>query len=276
LIIACIINTLLDIFFVYNLNMGVFGAALATVVSQFLSGAACLLFAIRTNEYFKLTKEDMQPDRLIIGKSVKLGVPLSMQFALIAISCMALQRVVNGYGPIAVAAFTATSRVEQVIHLPYQTLGASMSTFSGQNFGAKKYDRVRQGLIKGIIMMVIFSVLMLPVMQLGGETIVKIFVNDKDVIEMGAHALRLTSYFYVSLGMIYVVRGVMTGVGDGVFALQNGVVEVIGRLIFPRPFTMIPAWGLWGIWWSVGATWTVSGATALLRYYRHGKKIGIR
>ena len=68
----------------------------------------------------------------------------------------------------------------------------------------------------------------------------------------------------------------MTGVGDGVFALQNGIVEVIGRLVFPLVFTMIPVMGLWGIWWSVGATWTISGAAAYARYIRHGKKVGIR
>ena len=276
LIFSCILNAGLDIFFVYNLNMGVFGAALATVLSQFIAGATCLGFAIKTNEYFRLSREDLIMDRVIILKAVKLGVPLSMHFALIAISCMALQKVVNGYGSTAVAAFTATSRVEQVIHQPYQTLGASMSTFSGQNYGARKNDRVKSGLYKGLIMMAIFSALMLPVMQFGGRTIVRIFVSDADVIQMGAHALRLTSYFYVSLGMIYVVRGVMTGVGDGVFALQNGVVEVIGRFVFPVLFTAIPIMGLWGIWWSVGATWTISGIAAFVRYYRYGKRLGIR
>lgn len=276
LIISCLINVVLDVFFVYNLSMGVFGAALATVISQFLSGAACLIFAFKTNEYFKLKRDDLKPDRNISVKAIKLGVPLSMQFALIAVSCMALQRVVNGYGEVAVAAFTATSRVEQVIHQPYQTLGASLSTFSGQNYGAKKNERVLTGFCKSLVMMVVFSLLMLPVMQYGGHAIVRIFVDDEAVIEMGAKALQLTSYFYVALGMIYVVRGVLNGVGDAVFALENGIVEVIGRFIFPVAFTMIPACGVWGIWWSVGATWTISGGTALIRYIRYGKRIGIR
>jgi len=275
LIFSCIINAGMDVFFVYNLGLGVFGAALATVISQFLAGASCLIFAIRTNEYFKLGREDLHPDRAITAATVKLGVPLSLQFSLIAISCMALQRVVNGYGPIAVAAFTATSRVEQVIHQPYQTLGASMSTFTGQNYGAGKYERVVQGFKKGLVIMAAFSVLMLPLMQFGGSAIVRLFVDDTDVINMGARALQITSYFYVSLGVIYVTRGVLTGMGDGVFALQNGIVEVIGRLIFPISFTMIPALGVWGIWWSVAATWTISGLTALIRYRNYGRKIGI-
>ncbi|MBR5360346.1 MAG: MATE family efflux transporter, partial [Lachnospiraceae bacterium] len=169
----------------------------------------------------------------------------------------------------------ATSRVEQVIHQPYQTLGASMSTFTGQNFGAGKYDRVKEGLRKGINILIGFSLLMLPLMQFGGRAIVGLFVEDASVIEMGAKALRISSYFYAALGMIYVVRGVLTGVGDGVFALQNGIVEVIGRFIFPVALTMIPALGVWGIWWSVAATWVISAITAFIRYRHYGKRIGI-
>ena len=129
LIFSCILNAGLDILFVYTFDMGVIGAGIATVISQFISGAASLVFAWKTNEYFRLTKEDMQPDTDIIESAVKLGVPLSMQFALIAVSCMALQRVVNDFGETAVSAFTAGSRIEQVIHQPYQTLGASLATF---------------------------------------------------------------------------------------------------------------------------------------------------
>ena len=266
LIFSCLLNTGLDLFFVCELNMGVFGAAFATVVSQLISGAACLVFAFKTNEYFKLDREHMKPDRDMISRSLKLGIPLSMQFAMISISCMVLQRVVNGFGAIAVAAFTATSRIEMVIHQPYQTLGQSLSTFCGQNYGAKKNDRVVLGLKKGTILMVIFSLIMLPVMQFFCEPIIKIFVEDNEVIAMGAQALRITSLFYVFLGVIYVVRGVLNGIGDSVFAFINGVVEVACRLIFPALMTAMPIMGLWGIWWSVGVTWFISGLTAYLRY----------
>ncbi len=276
LIISCFINAFLDVIFVCVLHMGVFGAAFATVISQFLSGASCLIFAFKTNEYFSFTKEQARPDKFLIKRTIKLGVPLSLQFALIAISCMALQRVVNGYGPVAVAAFTATSRVEQVIHQPYQTVGASLSTFSGQNYGAKKNDRVVIGLKKCMLIMAVFSLLMLPVIRFGGDAIVSLFVKDSEVIAMGGAALRITSYFYICLGTIYVIRSVLTGTGDAVFALQNGIVEVICRLTIPLLFTMIPIMGVWGIWWSVGATWTISGLTAVIRYFDYGKKIGLR
>ena len=273
LIFSCLLNTILDLFFVTRLHMGVAGAAFATVVSQLISGAACLVFAFKTNEYFKLDREHMRPDRDMISRALKLGIPLSMQFAMISISCMVLQRVVNGFGAVAVAAFTATSRIEMVIHQPYQTLGQSLSTYCGQNYGAKKNDRVVLGLKKGTLLMVIFSIIMLPVMQLFCEPIIRIFVEDNEVIAMGAQAIRITSLFYVFLGVIYVVRGVLNGIGDSVFAFINGVVEVICRLIFPALMTAMPIMGLWGIWWSVGVTWFISGLTAYLRYVWYKRKL---
>ena len=192
---------------------------------------------------------------------------------MIAISCMALQRVVNSFGAIAVAAFTATGRIEQVIHQPYQTLAAALSTFSGQNYGAKKYDRVMDGYKKTAWMMVIFTAVMVPLIQIFGEQITSLFVHDEEVIIMGATAMRITSIFYVFLGMIYVIRGVLNGLGDGFFALLNGIVEVIGRFTVPLLLTVIPFIGLWGIWWSVGIVWLMAGFTAWLRYLYMKKKV---
>ncbi|WP_029231532.1 MATE family efflux transporter [Butyrivibrio sp. VCB2006] len=272
LIFSCLLNTALDMLFVYIMHWGVVGAGVATAIAQFLSGISCLVYAIRKNEYFKMTRSDLRFDSSITIKILRLGVPLSLQFSLIAISCMALQKVVNSYGKVAVAAFTATSRIEQVIHQPYQTLGAALSTYTGQNYGASKKDRIVEGYRKSLVLMAIFSVLMLPIMQFFGEAITRIFVTDEAVIEMGAMALRITSYFYIMLGLIYVVRGVLNGLGDSFFALLNGIVEVIGRFIVPVGLTSIPVIGLWGIWWSVGIVWSISGLTAWMRYRSFKKK----
>ncbi len=273
LIFSCLLNAGLDFLFVCVFNMSVRGAGIATVISQFVSGISCLTYAIRKNEYFRMNREDMQFNGPVAAKVLKLGIPLSLQFSLIAISCMALQKVVNSYGKVAVAAFTATSRIEQIIHQPYQTLGAALSTFTGQNYGARKLDRVKTGYKKGLIIMAVFSLLMLPVMQFFGKYIIRLFVEEEDVISMGAKALSITSIFYAMLGLIYVVRGVLNGLGDSFFALLNGIVEVIGRFTVPIMLTGIPAIGLWGIWWSVGIVWSMSGLTAWIRYLFYKKRI---
>ena len=113
---------------------------------------------------------------------------------------------------------------------------------------------------------------MLPVMQFGSEAIVKVFVNDPEVIAYGATAMRITSWFYIFLGMIYVTRGVLNGVGDAMFALINGFVEVVGRIIIPVLMVSIPFLGVWGIWVSTGLVWAVSALFCVLRYISWRKK----
>ena len=273
LIFSCFLNVILDIIFVYNLKLGVFGAGVATLISNLICGTLCIIFAFKTNPYFKMTRADWRVNPVILGKCMKLGVPLSLQFSLIAISCMALQRVVNNFGPVAVAAFTATSRIEQLIHQPYGTLGTALSTYCGQNYGAKKKDRILLGYKKCFMMMAIFTVVMIPLIQIFGTGITALFVKEPEVIEMGAKALRITSLFYIFLGIIYVVRGVLNGIGDATFALINGVTEVVGRFVVPVALTTVAVIGVWGIWWSVGIVWFLSALTAWLRYVYMKRKI---
>ena len=267
LIISTIVNVVLDIVFVYFFDMGIRGAALATVIAQFISAFSCGIYAWRVNPYFRLKKKDFALSMQMCGKIIRLGVPMSLQFALIAVSSMAMQRVVNDYGTVVVASFTATNRIEQLIHQPYNTLGLSLATFCGQNYGAGQHERVYTGYRKGLQIMVILTVGMVLMMQLFGGAITSLFVTDEAVIELGALGLRITSLFYLALGMIYIVRGVLTGVGDAFFALFNGIVEVIGR--FTLPFLMTSSLGLGetGIWLSGGLVWLLSGVTAWMRYY---------
>ncbi len=273
LVFSCILNVILDIICVYSFGWGVAGAGIATIFSQLVSGALCMIFALKKNPYFKFLHPDFNLNHIIILRTIKLGVPLSLQFSLIAISCMALQRVVNSYGAVAVAAFTATNRIEQIIHQPYQTLSAALATYCGQNYGAMKKDRMILGYRKSMLLMATFTAIMVPLIFIFGSQITSIFVNDPEVIEMGTRGLRIGSIFYIFLGMIYIVRGILNGVGDAFFALFNGIVEVIGRFSVPFILTAIPAIGLWGIWWSVGIVWFMSGFTAWLRYLFIKKKV---
>lgn len=273
LIVSCIINVWLDIYFVKGLNMGVFGVALATVIAQLIAGLTCMIYAYKTNEYFRLKKDDLRLDVNISMETVRLGIPISLQFALIAISSMGLQTVVNTFGPIAVAAFTATSRIEQLVHQPYTSLGQALATYSGQNYGAKKIDRIKEGFKKSTNIMLLMTVILVIVMQLFGTSIVALFVPDAEVIAMGGKGLKITSIFYAVLGMIYVTRGTQNGLGDAAFAFINGIVEVIARILLPILLVAMPIFGVWGIWWSAGLVWFVSAVFCMWRYLSYGKNV---
>lgn len=266
LILACLLNVALDLLFVLALGMGVFGAALATMIGQLLAGAGCLVFARRTNPYFRFSRSQMRVDWQIIRRAVRLGLPLAMQWSMIAVSTTALQTVVNRFGTVAVAAFTATNRVEQLTQQPFGSLGMALSTYAGQNYGAKRIDRVREGLRQGALVMAVFSGVMLIVIQLFRMNIISVFVSDRDVIDLGGRALGLTSFFYIFLGTIYVTRGTLNGIGDALFSFINGLIEMLCRILLPMALMLIPGVGVWAIWWTAGLTWGISAAACLMRY----------
>lgn len=267
LIVACLMNVALDLLFVLVLGMGVFGAALATMISQLLAGVGCLAFARRSNPYFMLSRREMTLDWAIIRHAVRLGLPLALQWSMIAVSTTALQSVVNRFGTATVAAFTATNRVDQLTQQPFSSLGMALSTFAGQNYGAGRLDRVRHGLRDGTIVMAVFSGIMLVVIQLLRMSIIRVFVSDAEVVSLGGRALALTSCFYIFLGTIFVTRGALNGVGDTLFSLINGVIEVLCRIFLPMGLILIPGVGVWGIWWTAGLTWFVSAVACLWRYF---------
>ncbi len=278
LILSTVVNIVLDIVMVCILSMGIVGAALATVISQAISVVLCSIHAYKTNPYFRIGRKDLVISGKMTYQVLRLGVPMSIQFALIAVSTMALQRVANSFGTTVVAAFTATNRIEQLIHQPYMTLATSISTFSGQNYGAKKNDRVYEGYKTGMILMAVLTAILLLTMQLFGKWITGLFVSDMDVIDLGALGLKITSIFYIALGTIYVVRGVLTGMGDAFFAFFNGVVEIIGRFTIPVFITTVMGIGEEGVWISSGIVWVLSAVTAWIRFvfytkdYFKGKK----
>lgn len=266
LVTACAINVVLDLLFVVNFHMGVAGAALATVIAQLFSMIGSILFGMWKNPYLKLKKRHFVFDREIVKKSFQIGIPMASQNALIAFSCVALQSVVNRFGPVVMAAYTATGRVEQLVQQPFGSLGTAVSTFAGQNAGAGDYERVSKGCKMSVYLVIGFSAVMIVVMFLFGNPIVSLFVNDPEVVEIGAKGLRITSCMYVGLGLIYVMRGMLNGVGDAMFAMLNGATEVVGRIGFAWILMMIPAVGMWGVWYTNGLTWVLTGAFCLIRF----------
>ena len=274
LIISCILNVGLDLLFVGVFSWGVFGAAFATMLSQLLAGAGSLLYAFRRNPYFRLNKKQLAFDREISKSAVKLGLPLALQWSLIAISTTALQTVVNSFGNVAMAAYTATNRLEQLVQQPFGSMSMALSTYSGQNMGAGRTDRIRAGFRDCLLAMGILAGLMTLMMQLFGENLVGMFVQETDVIRMGGSALRITSIFYVFLGIIYVSRGVLNGVGDAFFSFINGIVEIVGRIGLPLLLIHMTTAGVWSIWITAGVTWMLAGFSCILRYVSWRKKQG--
>lgn len=266
MLVSCFINIGLDLLFVLQFHWSVFGVALATVIAQLVAAVGSFIYACFTISFFRVKKEHREIRMDIAGKCFQLGLPIALQNSMIAISCIFLQRVVNGFGESVVAANTALGRIEQLVQQPYGSLGAAITTYTGQNIGAGKVDRVKKGYRVGFLCVVIFSLIMLIPGQFFGRQIVGIFVQDEVVISIGAKGLAITSWFYFFLGMIYVARSVLNGAGDAVYAMINGLMEVAGRVGFAVPLTMIPFIGMWGVFLTTGLTWALTGIVSMHRY----------
>ncbi|QEH67045.1 MATE family efflux transporter [Cellulosilyticum sp. WCF-2] len=266
LAVACVVNVGLDLLFVVVFKMAVLGVATATVIAQIIAAIGCLVYAWIKVPIFKIPLKECVPDLHIFRQCTFLGLPVALQNAMIAVSCIVLQRVVNGFGPTIVAAFTAETRFEQLVQQPFASLGAAIATYTGQNIGAGKIDRVKRGFWAGTLISTVFSIVMLPVAWLGGEAIMRLFTDNQEVIIEGARGIRITSVFYSALGMIYVTRNVLNGSGDVKFAMLSGFVEVGGRVGFAKPLTFVPFIGMLSIWFTSSFTWTLTAVISCIRY----------
>ena len=266
LIVASVLNVILDLIFVLSFGWGVVGAGVATAFSQLISALACIIYAYKSNTYFKLKKKNIKLNGSIIKKSCKLGIPVALQNSLIAFSLIVLQKVVNGYGATFTTAFTVVSRIETLVQQPFMSLGAAVSTYTGQNIGAGLKDRVRKGFNSAKLVSSIFALAIGVVFWIFAPSIASIFGKDADVIRIGANGLRITCCFYIFLGLIYTTRNVLNGAGDAMFSLFTGIVECIGRVGFAYPMTLIPFMGKYGVFYATGLTWFLNGMFSLIRY----------
>lgn len=261
-----ILNIILDIIFVVPLGMGVAGAAIATVMAQAIAAVLCMIYAFKKVPQFHDAVHYMKPDGVIIRQTLKVGIPTGFQYSLMYISSIALQRVVNGFGESVIGAFTSTTQIELLVQQIYAALGTAMVTYTGQNIGAGKTDRVKQGMRSAMQISGIVSVILLAVFWLSGNLVMSIFVPDQDIISLASSGIRITSLFFMALGVVQVLRYLLNGAGDSVYALVNGIVEIIARIGFAFLLTAVPFIGMWGIWLTTGLTWLVTAVFAFWRY----------
>lgn len=266
LIVASVINIGLDLLFVIVFGMGVGGAALATVIAQGISAAGCIIFAFAKFPQFRLKREHIRFDKKTALNCISKGVPIALQNAFISVSMIYLQRTANTFGVTITATYTATMRVEQLIHQPFLSLSTALSTFTGQNLGAGMLERCIRGYRKSMLAMAGFAAFMLGVFMLFGGDIIGIFVSEPEVIATGDTALKMSSCFYLFLGTIYVTRGLLNGAGDVNYSMMNGIVEVIGRIGFATALSAVPEIGCWAVWTTSGLTWFITGLMSYIRY----------
>ncbi|MCH4191267.1 MAG: MATE family efflux transporter [Butyrivibrio sp.] len=246
-IVGALTNIALDLFCILNLHMGVAGAAVATVISQLVSGVCCLVFIVRKIEIMHIRKSEWKIDYSYFYTLFAMGVPMGLQYSITAIGSVILQVAINGLGSDAVAAVTAASKVSMFFCCPFDAMGSTMATYGGQNVGARKLDRLGTGLKACIKLGVIYSVIAFVVLFFFGDKFAMLFISASETSVL-AHArlfLILNSAFYIPLALVNIVRFMIQGMGFSMFAILAGVCEMAARTLVA--LFLVPVIGFTGI-----------------------------
>lgn len=234
MIIASIVNIVLDLVFILVFGLGVAGAALGTVCAQLTAAVLCLQVLMRT-EFFKLQKKDFTPDRALTGKLLFLGIPVAFQNSVIAVGGMVVQFVVNGFGVLFIAGFTATNKLYGILEMAATSYGYAMTTYTGQNLGAGKYDRIKRGVHTAVLAGIVTSLVISVCMILFGRYIVGAFITGTPeetalTCEIAFRYLLIMSIFLSTLYLLHIYRSSLQGMGDTMMPMISGLAEFAMRV----------------------------------------------
>lgn len=232
LIIACLINILLDFVFILNFHMGVAGAAYATVLSQLISCACCFGFIAKKLPILHLHRQDWKITKQDLSAHARVAFPMGFQSSIIAIGTLILQVALNGLGATSVAAYTAASKVDQFAIMAMMSFGMTMATYTAQNFGAGKMDRIRKGVRQCLVVSVALSVVMTFINIVFGKYLVRLFVGGAtNVIDLAQVYLVINSSCYFILAILFVIRYTLQGLGKSFVPTFAGIMELVMRTL---------------------------------------------
>lgn len=231
LIISAGINVALDIILIRFAGMGVEGCAYATVIAQGISAICCFIYIKKRYPILHLEKKNFELRKGSIGKLLMLGIPMGLQFSITAIGTIIVQSAVNIYGATHMAGFSAAGKIQNVIGMVAVSMGATIATYVGQNRGAGRMDRVKQGVRYSLIMLMIWSVIEMILVYFGGRYCTYLFINPSqtDVISVSVTYFRTVFWAYPFLSAIFVFRNALQGMGYGLVPMLGGVFELVAR-----------------------------------------------
>ena len=273
---ATTVNIALDWWFVGSLGMGTNGGAYATVLAQFVSAVICFRAVLKIPQ-LKPEKKDYRPDKKVIRKLVRLGFPIAFQNLIISLGGLILQGVVNAFGFVFMAGYNAAARFQGLIEIAGTALGNAAGTFTGQNFGAGKIDRVREGLRRSAQIGFLLAVSIGLIMIFFGKPLLSLFIREEagvsdQVMGFGYDFLRIMAAGLPMLYLLFIYRTTLQGLGDTVVPMVSGFVELALRigaaLLLP---TVI---GYWGVYLAEIAAWIGAGIFLIIGCYRRLKIIG--
>ena len=270
LIFSALTNTVLDIVFVKYFSMGIAGAAIATIIAQFLSAILVMLLLIRSKADYRVDCRDLHMTGSILSKICVIGIPSALQLAITAFSNVFVQSYINRFESSCMAGWTACNKVDSFAMLPMMSLSVAITTFVGQNLGAGKYDRAKSGAKSGLIIGLIIMIFVLTPLCIFAPQIVTLFNHEPEVVEFGGLFIRLISPFYLMFAINQVYSGALRGAGD----TRSTMFIMLGSFVVFRQIYLFAVYKLGGgidaIVLGYPAGWVLCSILLLIYYYRGG------
>ena len=267
LILAALLNIVLDLVFIIQFHAGAAGAAYATVISQGVSGVLCLLYIWKKVPVLHLKRSDWRLDWHIAKLQLGLGLPMALQYSITAIGTIMVQSALNSLGSTLVAAFTAASKIEQVVTQAYVALGTAMATFCAQNMGAGKISRIRRGFRDATLMGIVYSLFAALLVVTVGKYMTYLFISEEieTILPSVDIYLKCVAAFFIPLTVVNLYRNGLQGMGFGFLPMMAGVAELVGRGV-----TAVIAAGYgsyFGICMASPMAWVLAGGLLILMYF---------
>lgn len=273
LVIACIVNIVLDYGFILVFKMGVSGAAWATIIAQIVSGLLCLLYIKKRLPILHLQKEDWNVSKWEIIQHLRVALPMGFQMSIIAIGAVVLQFVLNELGGNAVAAFTVAQKIDQIATQPMGSFGTTIAAYTAQNYGAGKIDRIKKGVWQCSMISVGFSIVMGFVNFFCGYRLAEFFVGVEvtEVLSMAQTYLRINGVLYWVLAMLFIFRNALQGLGRGITPTVAGIMELLMRT-FAAVF-LASSMGYAGACWASPLAWIGACIPLTIDFFMTMKKL---
>ncbi len=277
LVVASALNVVLDIFFILAFDAGVFGAALATVVSQAVAGLWSLAYMAKTFRVLAWSKAEGRPSAAHCAELCRMGLPMGLQCSITAVGNIVLQAAVNGLGSAAVAAMTAGSKAGQILSVPLESVGTAMTTYVGQNLGAGSLPRVRQGVRTALAIGCVYSVASFVILHFTDTLLIGMFLDGSSgetaaIMADARSFLFWNSVFYIPLAVLIVYRYSIQGLGFSSLAMFAGVFEMFARGLVG--FYLVPVFGYWAGCIASPAAWFAACFFLLPAYHLVMRRLG--
>lgn len=269
LVISSLVNVGLDYFFILNLHLGVAGAAYATVIAQFLSVVLCLIRIYRGFPILHVGREDFQFDREQLWQLYQNGLSMGMMSSLVNFGTVVLQSGINQLGTSIIVAHTAARKVFEIWNLPISVMGSAMATYCGQNYGAGKYGRIREGIKGALGLGAVWAVVVFIMAHTISPYLIR-FITSSDsseIIYWGRKYLEYDMSFIILCVGIVVLRNSMQGFGDYKTPVFSSFIELMGKVIFT--FTFVRFFGYWGIIWTEPVIWVLMVIPLIIQTWRN-------